>query len=85
MAERCEVTELDPAFCAHCLKHVDPEQQERREMAALLRQPGWTAAQFPGLCGNCGQWFGEGTPIHIDAEEAGWIGGCCAEKVEAGR
>lgn len=85
MAERCEKFDLPVDQCSHCLKQPDPEQQTRREQAALLCQPGWTTARFRGCCVNCDEWYGEGTPIHIDAEERGWIGGCCAETLEAGR
>lgn len=80
MAARCEKTDLPEDMCSHCLGHVDPEQQERRDLAALLLLPGWIAAQYPGVCSGCGERYGAGMPIHIDRDEQRWLAGCCADQ-----
>lgn len=81
MAARCDFSDLPTDSCSHCLKQPDPEQQERRELAALLSRPGWIPASYRGQCGRCEEWFGVGMPIHIDRSERVWIGGCCADTV----
>lgn len=82
MGARCDFTDLPADTCAHCLKQPDPDEEQRREMAALLRRPGWFAALYRGQCPVCGEWFGPGFPIHYDATER-WIGGCCADSPTA--
>lgn len=82
MPARCDFTDLPTDTCAHCLKQPDPEREERRELAALLHRPGWTASSFRGQCAHCGEWYGAGMPIHIDRDERGWVGGCCADAVQ---
>lgn len=82
MPARCDFTDLPVDQCSHCLKQPDPEREERRELAALLRRPGWTASSFRGQCAHCGEWYGAGMPIHIDRDERGWVGGCCADALQ---
>lgn len=73
---RCELTDLPADMCAHCLGHTDPELQAAKDRVRLLAS-GWIAAEWPGYCGHCGEWFDAGTAIRMDfiprAE-------CCADK-----
>lgn len=78
MAGRCDFSDLPVDQCSHCRKDAAPEQQERAELAKLLRRPGWFAALYRGQCPACSEWYGPGFPIHWDATKR-WIGGCCAD------
>jgi hypothetical protein len=75
---RCDFTDLPAVSCAHCLGHVDPEQQARKDRAQLLASGrGWFPAQFPGCCEFCGERFEPGTAIRMEVP-SGWRAECCA-------
>lgn len=75
MSERCELTELDKASCAHCRGLIAPEDEVAALRSRLLARGGWYLAQYPGHCASCGEWFNIGAAIHASA---GWIAECCA-------
>ncbi|MCU1612563.1 MAG: hypothetical protein JWO98_103 [Frankiales bacterium] len=77
----CDFSDLPAASCAHCLGHVDPEQQARKDRAQLIERPGWVPANYPGRCQGCGEFFAPGAAIHIDIDSNGYFAECCPERV----
>ena len=67
---RCEKTELDTQFCAHCLGH----REEPTVSAEDFTDRPWFTARYDGRC-NCGEPFRAGDPIRMAS--VGWIADCC--------
>jgi hypothetical protein len=61
--DRCARTELLIDQCAHCRQLASIEEQAAAHRAALLHQPGWFVAAYPGRCGHCGDPFVPGAAI----------------------
>lgn len=84
--DRCELTELDKASCAHCRNLLSPDEQAAQHRAALIAGGhGWFPAAWPGHCGHCGDWFDAGTAIRLlsisgdGAEQrTTYLAECCA-------
>lgn len=80
MTDRCGKTDLIVNQCAHCLGHQSIEEKTLALRATLLADPTWFAANFPGTCWGCGEYFAPGAAI----QGAGlhltgcWIAECCA-------
>lgn len=70
--ERCEVTDLLPSMCAHCLNHGAPSKP---------RATGTTIdARFDGLCRcGCRERYQAGDSITHSTDADGW---CKTEHVE---
>lgn len=75
-SERCPITELLPAECAHC-RHLPDLDEHHVDRTALLAQ-GWVTARYPGTCRQCGEHFNTGAAIS-QANARGWVAECCAE------
>ena len=71
MADRCPITELLSAECAHC-KGVDLPRDEQPE-----RGP-WFPARYIGLCSACGWEFSLGEKIRADGR-GGYLADCCGD------
>lgn len=72
MADRCDLTELPAAMCAHCLGHTDPPKPSSRLGP-------WFTAAYGGRCVNCDDDYGPGDRIRADGE-GGYLGDCCWEE-----
>src|SRR5690606_13021043 len=80
----CDLSDLPPAWCAHCQGHVlDPEYlttyRESCDAAvesALDRPRPWMTSEWPGVCMSCRDTFTHGTMVrmHLDG---GWQAQCC--------
>ena len=68
---RCDLTDLDEAFCAHCLGH----KEERATPADDFSDRPWFTARYDGRCTGCGEPFAPGDPIRMAS--VGWIADCC--------
>ena len=75
---RCECCDLPVESCGKAA-----EQRARRDDAAVLTTafaaPHVVAAQYPGRCADCGEWFPADTPIY--AGEGGWTNPVCCPPV----
>jgi hypothetical protein len=74
---RCAVADLPPAMCAHCRGLRSVDEQAVAERTLLLATGRWIAAQYPGQCEQCGEWFTAGMAIRCDHQ--GWRAECCAD------
>ena len=66
MAERCEFSGIDPAFCAHCLGHKEEPATAPRTALDVADRP-WFTSQYPGRCAGCGEAFQAGARIRMAA------------------
>lgn len=89
MAEpRCQCCDLPAYSCGKATE--DRQRRERRaERERLLGLPGWFAAEYPGVCAECGEYFEAGIPIRRETDNGrlGWRAWCCAslgERVSCG-
>jgi hypothetical protein len=70
MPDRCEVTELLTAECAHCRRIPDVRPPERRGRVMI-------SAGYAGKCADCGDWYPTGAMIIATPD--GWVADCCTE------
>lgn len=61
-ADRCDCCDLPVESCGKAAEQLARRQQLLDRQAAL-RKPGATVAQYPGVCGECGESFDKGEPI----------------------
>jgi hypothetical protein len=73
--ERCECCDL---LMASCGKAVEARQSAERaaERQRIVHLPGVVPAQYPGVCGDCGERFKPGTLLR-SMPPAGWRAECC--------
>ena len=71
--QRCELTNLETAMCAHCRVAPVPRTPSGSQAADGAV---WFHANHPGTCAGCGTEYDAGTPI-CKAVHSGWIAACC--------
>ncbi len=71
---RCELTDLLPSNCAHCLGTV-PDHEHPIRTSLLLSLSGWVCADRTGRCVACGDVFPVGAAI-VEVT-GGWRADCC--------
>lgn len=74
---RCEKSDLLPRECAHCKGDAGADEELLAHRARLLRSVRWIAANYPGTCSGCGDWYSPGTAITRDGDS--WRAECCED------